>query len=1364
MTHEKVNTFGKLGRLITKRKFSIIAVWLLLLAIILPIALTASGVSSLTMNSSTDSSIESAKANDLISAQFQKSVSNDSLIIVVSTRDASSVGTQDFLDELTRQINESSTIKGVENITSVYTILVPALNQTNQAVYLAYDGGNLTYSLLYSVPTIYSNVWYQAYNTTKMGELVPGLNQTNQGVYAVFDNSNMTYYMLYSVPATYSGIWAGAYTALENANLTYNLLYSIPAIHLNAWQQAMVATSGNVDQSNILANQTTANTLYAADPAAYAQYTSHLLEAYHTTWTQSFLDPSTSSWTPLERATFASDQTNQLYINTFLAGDATAQAFTTALTSTLTLQDYLSNNQTENNIALTNFAVQIILNTPTSTDMSISSITTAPADHYKLDAYTITTFNSLSYNQTQAILSQADPDAYADYIAPLLYGFNATWAMSFQDPATQTFTSTTRASLAANMTNQQYINTALAGNATMQGFVKALTETFSLNSFLTNTEQQNTDQLRGFSIEYIANQSGAAETFVAAAYNLGRNPSSSALATLADNVIWYSPNYGLEKFIPLFNGISYNQTETILKDLDESAYNDYTSHLLDLFNASWCVRVPSQPTSSWINQTASAASDAINNQFIDTYLSDGADFSKQIASTLKFSDFLKADTADTNSKIKTLTINYVANESGLSKTLITAIYNMGENASESQIKALAGSIISNPDSYNLGEEFNTLITSFVSPNKDVTLLSVTFDSSHDGNLLAIRDIIASLLAQNPADIQDAQVTGSDALNYDFMQSTFADLELILPVTIALLVIATALFFRSIVTPIITLGTIGIGLGVSQIFPYLVGTYINQVDYTINTILLTVLIGVGTDYSIFVLARHREERINGLPLFEAIKKSIKWAGESIVTSGATVIISFLALAGTSMVMLQTMGIVVGCGVIVTLLASLTFAPALAAILGDRIFWPNSGERFARYAESIKAKNKRKGGYFARSGSFSVKHGKVVILLAVLVTVPTFYVYATTTPNYNMLGSASDSLESISASNVLTDSFGGGRLMPSYVVVTFSSPLIHNGSFNMAEMATLQSITDSIGGDGGIQEVTGPTQPFGTPVDYQTITNASDATTYSGILSTIGDDNQSALITIKFNVDPYSTEAMDYAQEIRSTLHANYDDAANVTGIYLGGTTGETLDMRLSFESQFNQILPIVALGVGIVLFVVLGSLILPVFAILSVLMSIVWTLAATILVFQAAFGYGLLFITPLILFVLLLGLGMDYNIFILTRIREEASKGEHLNDAIVHAIQQTGGIITAAAIILAGSLGALMLSSNMMLCEMGFAFAFSILIDALVVRTYIVPAVMSTFGKWNWYNPIKRLQRIKDIDSKGNNNAPAETDAPSEKSE
>jgi RND superfamily putative drug exporter len=257
-----------------------------------------------------------------------------------------------------------------------------------------------------------------------------------------------------------------------------------------------------------------------------------------------------------------------------------------------------------------------------------------------------------------------------------------------------------------------------------------------------------------------------------------------------------------------------------------------------------------------------------------------------------------------------------------------------------------------------------------------------------------------------------------------------------------------------------------------------------------------------------------------------------------------------------------------------------------------------------------------------------------------------------------------------------------------------------------------------------------------------------------MQSIGTNNKTALITLKFQIDPYSTQALNEAQDMRSSLHQTYDNNDGVQAIYVGGTTGGMLDVKNIFGNQFNTILPIVAVGVAIVLFIVLGSLLLPIFAVLSVLMSIVWTLAVTTLVFQAAYGYGLLFITPMILLVLLLGIGMDYNIFILTRIREEAAKGQKLNDAIIHAIEQTGGIITAAAIILAGSLGALMLSSNLLLKEMGFAFAFSILIDALVVRTYLVPAVMSVMGKWNWYNPIARLRRTPMAENEPPKNKPA----------
>jgi RND superfamily putative drug exporter len=293
-----------------------------------------------------------------------------------------------------------------------------------------------------------------------------------------------------------------------------------------------------------------------------------------------------------------------------------------------------------------------------------------------------------------------------------------------------------------------------------------------------------------------------------------------------------------------------------------------------------------------------------------------------------------------------------------------------------------------------------------------------------------------------------------------------------------------------------------------------------------------------------------------------------------------------------------------------------------------------------------------------------------------------------------------------------------------------------------MSTIQAVSASLATIQDVRNITSPTMPYGQPIAYTNLnlSTPSGKQTFSAIMQSVGRDNKTVLISINFGINPYSTAAIADAQSIRQSLHTRFGTALGVTGIYVGGASGSILDTKDVFDSQFNSVVPIVAIGVALVLLVVLGSLFLPVFAVLSVLMSIIWTLAVTRLVFQQFYNYQILFITPFFLFVTLLGLGMDYNVFILTRIREEATKGSPLNTAIVGAIEQTGGIITAAAIILAGSLGALMLSSDLLLKQLGFSFAFSILIDALIVRTYLVPAVMSAVGRWNWFSPIPHLNR------------------------
>ena len=797
--------------------------------------------------------------------------------------------------------------------------------------------------------------------------------------------------------------------------------------------------------------------------------------------------------------------------------------------------------------------------------------------------------------------------------------------------------------------------------------------------------------------------------------------------------------------------VAYNQSESTLKATNQTAFKLYSSHVLALFNQSWVQSFSTHPIQNAtysISQRAIETTHVADLEYVNTYMSAGSSrsFGFALVSSFNFT-FVSENNTVKNSSLISFATNYVANESGFSTKFVSSAFSLGQNYTSLALETLAGNIVSNPVYYNATSDIRDLISSFVDSSRHTALISIGLNQSRDSNIVNIRSILKSNVAEDKSrggTVASAPLTGSDAVSYDFGRSTAQDLGVILPVTIILLIVATGLFFRSALTPFITLGTIGVALGISQIFIVLVGLFIAKVDFTIPTILITIMIGVGTDYSVFVIARYREERVKGLDAKDAIVKSITWAGESIATSGATVIISFLALSLSSIVFLRTMGIVVGLGVLVALAVALTLIPAIVTIAAERTFWPNSGKRFSKYSTSVLKKIESKSGYFARSSRFSVKRAKLLVLLALVVTLPAAYVYFTTVPTYNFIGGAPNNLESIAASNLITSSFGEGVVNPTYVVMTFNSPIWNGSAFNISEMSVISSASRYLTSYNDIQNVTSPTSPSGAPISYVGLNpqNTKDNRTINSILSEIGSDKKTALITVSFRIDPYSTQAISDAQSIRNYLHSTYSNVNGTTGEYVGGASGSILDTKNTVGSQFTSILPIVALGVGLVLLVVLGSLFLPIFAVASILMGIVWSLAVTKIVFQALFNYQILFITPLFLFVTLLGLGMDYNIFILTRIREEAAGGQKLNDAIVHAIERTGGIITAAAIILAGSLASLMLSSDLLLKQIGFAFSFSILVDALVVRTYLVPAVMSVAGKWNWYNPIPLLRRSR----------------------
>ena len=644
-----------------------------------------------------------------------------------------------------------------------------------------------------------------------------------------------------------------------------------------------------------------------------------------------------------------------------------------------------------------------------------------------------------------------------------------------------------------------------------------------------------------------------------------------------------------------------------------------------------------------------------------------------------------------------------------------------------------------------------ILRNFISPSKDAMIILVDFSKSPGSfgsadtdpilkNVITIRDIISQLKASDGGPTQ-TYVTGDLATTADSSLGSHADLSLIEPVTIGAILVLVGLFFLAIVTPFVPLGTIGMALVIAEGGLFLIGKYIIPIGDTTTTFLFTIMLGVGTDYAIFLMARYREERVEGRDRAQAVQTSVTWSGESITTSATTVIIAFGAMTISSFTLLRSIGVGLGFGVLIALLVSLTLIPSLILMAGDRVFWPISGRRFERYAARARKRRSDRPGYFRRAASFSVKRPVLVLGLALLVSLPAIYITLTGSTSYDFSAGLTQA-ESVHGITALEQSFGAGQIGPTQVIIQFPGIILANGNLSRVSADSIEKLSQGIGNLSNVREVTGPTRPNGILVDATNMTSLTQEQKLA-VLGSIGRDNRTGMLTVLFNEEPFTPNSLDTVSKIRNlvvNLQSSDPSLAQDT-ILVGGASASTLDFANETISQFNTMRVITVVAIFFVLLVVLGSYPLAMTGILSIGLSITWAYAATLLFFNHVLQSGVLFIIPLVLFLLLYGIGMDYNIFILTRIREEAQRGKETHQAVVDAVDRTGGIITALALILAGALGSLLLSSNRLLQGFGFAIGLAVILDAMVVRTYLVPAGMSLLGRRAWWGP-NRLRRVR----------------------
>ncbi|MFJ9829299.1 MMPL family transporter [Streptomyces sp. NPDC101160] len=502
-------------------------------------------------------------------------------------------------------------------------------------------------------------------------------------------------------------------------------------------------------------------------------------------------------------------------------------------------------------------------------------------------------------------------------------------------------------------------------------------------------------------------------------------------------------------------------------------------------------------------------------------------------------------------------------------------------------------------------------------------------------------------------------------------------------------------------PLLT-AIIGVGIGVSTIT-----ALANVLDLGSTTSTLAMMIGlaVGIDYALFIVSRYRAELAEGREKEEAAGRAAGTAGSAVVFAGLTVVIALVGLAVVNIPMLTKMGFAAAGTVVIAVLIALTLIPALLGFAGDRIVGRKQRKALKRNTEPEKADKPNAGTRWAR---FVIRRPLMVLLVGVL------GLGAVAVPAASLeMGLPDDGVKPTSTSerrayDLLSEGFGPGFNGPLLVVV--------DGPKAAADQAM-----SAIKGLDGVAAVTPPTP-----------NKAGDT----------------AMITVVPKDRPSSAATEELVHDIRG---ATGDDVL---------VTGQTA-MNIDFSQKMNDaLLPYLALVVGLaflLLMVVFRSVLVPLKAALGFLLSVVAALGAVVAVFQWGWLGGLfgveqtgpiMSMMPIFMVGVVFGLAMDYEVFLVTRMREAYVHGARPGQAIVTGFQHGARVVTAAAVIMIAVFSGFIGSSEQMVKMIGFGLAVAVLFDAFVVRMAIVPAVLALLGHKAWWLPKWLGRVLPNVDVEG----------------
>ncbi|HEY5941958.1 MAG TPA: MMPL family transporter [Solirubrobacterales bacterium] len=583
----------------------------------------------------------------------------------------------------------------------------------------------------------------------------------------------------------------------------------------------------------------------------------------------------------------------------------------------------------------------------------------------------------------------------------------------------------------------------------------------------------------------------------------------------------------------------------------------------------------------------------------------------------------------------------------------------------------------------------------VSKDGEAALLVLAIDTEDRGALLSGVEQIRHYLRAHEQPGVRAFVTGPGGIAADLERVAEDAGRTLLIATLGLVLLLLLAVYRAPILAVLPLLVVGLAYLTAIGVIYL----LIEADWIVvnseGTMLLLVLIfGAGTDYSLLLVHRYREElalagsrgdprrslpnpATEGVPS-TPLAKAVRETRPAILASGGTVIAAMLVLLVADLESTHWLGPVLAIGIAVMLAAAFTLLPALLSILGDRAFWPASPRQASNSDASRGLGAWERVADLVRRRSGRIIAG-VLALLAVLAL--------GNLTNYETLGfgqGVTKPTDSSRGTEALERHFPAGLGSPlTAVVKTAEAPLAAK------ELERLDSV-----------QLTLPT-----PVPA---------------------DAGEAVIVLVLRGSPYGDEAEAAVEEIRERLHAI------APGGLLGGVPVENLDVEETNARDTKLIVPLVLLVIGLILIWVLRALVAPAYLILTVLASFTATLGLATFAFTEVFGAeGLAFNLELMSFIFLVALGVDYNIFLMTRAREEAAT-RGTREGTLAALVSTGGVVTGAGLILAGTFATLTLLPLEELVQVGATVAVGVLLDTFVVRALLIPAITYRLGDRAWW--------------------------------